>query len=84
MLFDEAYIYCLDATPMFLALLLLSVMHPGRVLVGIGSEFPRLSWKEKKMLKQEKKTLKLEKKEEKRLRKNGEYADFQLGIAGKV
>lgn len=84
MLINEAYIYCLDATPMFLALLLLSVMHPGRVLVGPGSEFPRFSWKEKKMSKREKKTLKREKKEAKRRGKNGEYAGFQLGIAGRV
>ena len=66
MLFNEAYVYCLDASPMCLALLLLSVIHPGRVLVGPESEFPQLSRKEKKTMKQEKKALRREKKEEKR------------------
>ncbi|KAJ4401150.1 hypothetical protein N0V91_008172 [Didymella pomorum] len=66
MLFNEAYVYCLDASPMCLALLLLSVIHPGRVLVGPESEFPQLSRKEKKTMEQEKKALRREKKEEKR------------------
>lgn len=40
---------------MFLALFILNVFHPGRVLVGPDSEFPRLTRAEKKRLKQEKK-----------------------------
>lgn len=84
MLFNEAYVYCLDATPMFLALLLLSAMHPGRVLVGPESEFPRLSRKEKKMIKQEKKELKQRKKEEKRRIRKGLPVDVEHGIAKRV
>ncbi|KAJ7748794.1 RTA1 like protein-domain-containing protein [Mycena maculata] len=37
----EAPFYCLEATPMFLALLLWNVYHPGQILVGPESEFPR-------------------------------------------
>jgi len=75
MLFNEAYVYCLDASPMFLALLLLSVVRPGRVLVAPESEFPRLSRREKKMMKQEKKVLKREKEMEKRSNGNRFHAD---------
>lgn len=39
---------------MFLALFILNIFHPGRVLVGPHSEFPRLTRAEKKRLKQEK------------------------------
>ncbi|KAJ6535911.1 RTA1 like protein-domain-containing protein [Mycena vulgaris] len=37
----EAPFYCLEATPMFLALLLWNAFHPGQVLVGPDSEFPK-------------------------------------------
>jgi hypothetical protein len=47
-LFNEVYVYVFDATPMFLALLLLSLVHPGLTLVGPDSEFPRIPRKEKK------------------------------------
>lgn len=40
---------------MFLALFILNVFHPGRVLVGPESEFPRLTRAKKEQLKQEKK-----------------------------
>ncbi|PSN64980.1 RTA1 domain-containing protein [Corynespora cassiicola Philippines] len=43
----EYYIYILDALPMFLALLLLSLYHPGKVLLGPDSEFPKLTKREK-------------------------------------
>ena len=66
MLFNEAFVYALDATPVFLTLLLLSVMHSGHVLVGPGSDFPRLSRKGGDVLKQEKNTRKQEKKKERR------------------
>ncbi|RMJ25836.1 RTA1 domain-containing protein [Aspergillus sp. HF37] len=54
----EAYPYCLDALPMFTALVLLNVFHPGRVLCGPFSDFPRLSRAEKKRLRQEKREMK--------------------------
>lgn len=48
----EAPLYTLEALPMFAALVLWNVSHPGRVLVGPNSEFPK---REKKQ-KEEKKT----------------------------
>lgn len=42
-LFNEASVYCLDASPIFFALLLFSVIQPGRALLGPETEFPRLS-----------------------------------------
>ncbi|KAJ7495344.1 RTA1 like protein-domain-containing protein [Mycena latifolia] len=36
----EAPFYCLDALPMFAALLVWNAVHPGQVLVGPESEFP--------------------------------------------
>ncbi|GCB18915.1 sphingoid long-chain base transporter RSB1 [Aspergillus awamori] len=65
----EAYEYVFDAVPMFIALALLNVVHPGRVLQGPESEFPRVSRAEKKRLKREKKQLKRERKEAKRMEK---------------
>lgn len=65
----EAYEYVFDAVPMFIALVLLNVVHPGRVLQGPESEFPRVSWAEKKRLKREKKQAKRERKEAKRVEK---------------
>ncbi len=35
----EAYLYILDATLMFLCLLIWNVIHPGTILIGPGSEF---------------------------------------------
>jgi hypothetical protein len=54
---------------MLLALLILCVFHPGRILAGAESEFPRLSRKEKKAIKKEKKAQKVVAKEEKKTRK---------------
>lgn len=54
---------------MLLAILILCVFHPGRILVGAESEFPRISRKEKKALKKEKKAQKKAAKEEEKARK---------------
>ena len=51
---------------MFFACLLLNICHPGRILQGPDSNFPKLSKQEKKALKEQKKELKLQRKEEKR------------------
>lgn len=51
---------------MILAAILLNVVHPGMVLKGPESEFPHLSRKERKMLKQEEKAAKQQRKHEKR------------------
>ncbi|KAI1463051.1 RTA1 like protein-domain-containing protein [Daldinia caldariorum] len=41
----EAFQFCLDAFPMLVALGLLNIVHPGIVLRGPDSSFPRGSWK---------------------------------------
>jgi hypothetical protein len=74
--FHEVYFFVLDALPMFVALVLFNVVHPGHVLVGEGSEFPRLSRKEKKELKRVKK-------EEKKAKKEGKVAMKRAGKEGK-
>ncbi|KAJ9666578.1 hypothetical protein H2201_003237 [Coniosporium apollinis] len=56
--YDEVYMINLDALPMLLALTLFCVVHPGMVLIGPESEFPKLSREEKKALKKEKKAAK--------------------------
>lgn len=69
LLTHEFYTYVLDGVPMLIAAILLNITHPGMVLQGPESEFPRLSRKEKKALKQEKKEAKQKRKEEKQLAK---------------
>ncbi|KAL2216976.1 putative RTA1 domain protein [Thermoascus aurantiacus ATCC 26904] len=54
----EAYQYVLDALPMFLSLVVMSIFHPGRVLKGPDSEFPKLSRREKRKIKAAKKAAK--------------------------
>ncbi|KAK1141048.1 hypothetical protein N8T08_009621 [Aspergillus melleus] len=54
----EWYEYVWDALPMFIAIGLLNIFHPGRVLQGPDSEFPKLSRKEKKQMKRDKKEAK--------------------------
>ena len=51
---------------MLVAISLLCLVHPGRILVGPESEFPRLSPKEKKELKRQKKEGIKQRKEERR------------------
>ncbi|CAM1511689.1 Fc.00g092020.m01.CDS01 [Cosmosporella sp. VM-42] len=69
----EAYPFGLDAAPMLIALALLAAMHPGFVLRGPDSDFPRLTRAEKKALKQEKKDEKRRQKAAKKARKEGGY-----------
>ncbi|KAJ4327823.1 hypothetical protein N0V84_001785 [Fusarium piperis] len=73
LLTHEGYPLGLDAFPILFALVLLNVMHPGFVLRGPDSEFPRLSRKEKKALKQQKKREKEQKKAAKKAHKQGSY-----------
>ncbi|KAL5359568.1 RTA1 like protein-domain-containing protein [Aspergillus floccosus] len=58
----EFYEYVFDAVPMVLALVALNLIHPGMVLQGPDSEFPRISRKEKKRLRREKKEKKRQEK----------------------
>src|SRR5882757_6050754 len=37
----EAYFYCLEALPMIISLVIFNIVHPGFVLVGPSSEFPK-------------------------------------------
>ena len=62
---NEAFLYCLDALPMILALGAFHIYHPGKVLVGLGSDFPKRTKQEKQALKEEKKLAKAEKKKAK-------------------
>ncbi|KAF2003586.1 hypothetical protein P154DRAFT_617506 [Amniculicola lignicola CBS 123094] len=62
--YHEYYALVLDALPMLLALLALTVLHPGMVLKGPESQFP--SRKERKMAKKAAKAEKKQKKEDKR------------------
>ena len=75
--YHEAYFMVLDAAPMAVAVALLNVVHPGTVLRGEGSEFPRLTRGEKKALKREKKEAKRTAKEERKASKNGKV-DFEM------
>jgi len=82
--FHEFYFYVFDALPMFAACVAMNAVHPGRVLQGDGSEFPRgLSRKEKKeakrVKKEGKKALKEEKKALKTERKTGRTVSASLG-----
>jgi hypothetical protein len=56
--FHEAYSYVLDCFPMMVAFLILAIFHPGRFLVGPGSEMPKLSRDEKKQQKRDRKASK--------------------------
>ncbi|KAG9254331.1 putative RTA1 domain protein [Emericellopsis atlantica] len=62
----EWYEYVWDAAPMFIALAILNVVHPGQVLRGPDSEFPRMSRAEKKERKRAKKQSKAEEREVKK------------------
>jgi hypothetical protein len=51
----EAFQYCFDTLPMFIAIVIFHLLHPGTILVGPESKFP--TRKEKKAMKLEKKRL---------------------------
>lgn len=62
----EAFFYCLEAVPMLSALSLFNIWHPGAILVGPDSEFPKKE-KKSKSKKQSKKG------NSKQSRETGEY-----------
>ncbi|PNP56026.1 hypothetical protein FNYG_15387 [Fusarium nygamai] len=82
LLIHEEYPLGLDATPILIALVLLNIMHPGFVLRGPDSEFPKLSRKEKKAIKQQKKMEKKQAKEVKKARKTGAQELKNLSYEG--
>jgi len=48
----EYFIYIFDITPMFLALFVFNVFHPGKTLQGPDSEYPKLTKEEKRQAKE--------------------------------
>lgn len=87
--YHEAYFMVLDALPMLIACMLLNFAHPGMVLQGEGSEFPKgPSRKEKKeakrVKKEEKRAAKERKKIEKKERKRGSFGGDQVELVGSV
>src|SRR5262245_35266585 len=59
LLIHEIYMYVLDALPMFICIVALILVHPGRVLVGPGSNYRQ----DKKQMKAQEKAAKKAKKE---------------------
>jgi hypothetical protein len=60
----EAFFYCLDGVPMLFGFALFNVYHPGRILVGPDSSFPKRTRAQKREEKRMKKEEKQRKKEE--------------------
>jgi RTA1 like protein len=77
--FTEAYFYVLDALPMVLAMVLINIVHPGRIMTGPDSEFPRLTRAEKKELKRTRKAEKRVCKEAKLLKLGDAVAMAEVG-----
>ncbi|PLB46365.1 hypothetical protein P170DRAFT_477246 [Aspergillus steynii IBT 23096] len=73
----EWYEYVWDAAPLFIAIVLMNIFHPGCVLQGPDSEFPKLSRKEKKQIKREKKEAKKTLKESRKKAKLGNGIEFE-------
>lgn len=61
----EFWQYCFDTLPMFFAIIVFHVYHPGKVFQGPDSDFPS---------RKEKKAIKAEKKRQKELKKAGAVA----------
>ncbi|RAL62629.1 hypothetical protein DID88_004475 [Monilinia fructigena] len=78
--YHEWYFMVLDALPMLIAVGLMNIVHPGRILVGEGSEFPRISRREKKEMKRLRKLDKKAAKEKKQSIKMGKKDDVYIGL----
>ena len=50
---NEAYMYCFDALPMVLALMTFHLWHPGKVLAGPESEFPKRKQAKNQLIQEE-------------------------------
>jgi hypothetical protein len=61
----EFFIYVFDAAPMFVALIVFNMYHPGKVLYGADSEYPKLTKHERRAAREEKKRLNGERKKTK-------------------
>ena len=82
LLTNEIYVFCLDALPVILGLILLNIIHPGLVLRGPESEFPTVSRAEKKRMKTEKKEAKRERKRAKKEAKMQKKMERKVGKDG--
>jgi hypothetical protein len=79
---SEVPFYVLEALPMFVALALWNVWHPGKVLVGPDSEFPKLTRAQKRAAKAEKKAEKEQKKFDKQMQKEQEKNGSSTYLVG--
>ena len=83
--YHEAYFMALDALPMLIAIVLMNIVHPGRILQGEGSEFPKgPTRKEKKEAKRVKKEAKRAAKEEKKALKEERKMKKMMGSIDNV
>ena len=80
----EAYFMCLDALPMFIAIALMNIIHPGRILQGEGSEFPKGPTRKEKEAKRIKKEAKRLAKEEKKALKEERKMKIKMGSSDLV
>jgi hypothetical protein len=69
---NEAPFYCLECLPMFLAMVIWNIWHPGRYLQGDDSDFP----KKVKMSRKEKASKKREAKDRKRRNRDRSSSRF--------
>lgn len=76
MLTHEEYENIFDAAPMFLGLLALNIFHPGHILQGPDSSFPKLSGAGKEAFKAQNKLLNTA---EKRRKHDGSQGGFFFG-----
>ncbi|KAF7715219.1 Uncharacterized protein PECH_008713 [Penicillium ucsense] len=80
----EAPFYCLECVPMFAAMIIWNIWHPGRYLQGEESEFPKkvkVSRKEKKRQKQEAKDLKRQGRKRSSSRRGKRDSEYHLTSA---
>lgn len=66
---DETYPLVLDAFPMVFAFVILNVIHPGFILHGPNSNFPKISRRERKEMKRRQKEERRMKKEDRKYNK---------------
>jgi hypothetical protein len=80
----EVYQYVFDAMPMFFALVLMNVLHPGMVLAGNDSKFDKKTKEQKKAEKEEKKQAKRDRKAQKSSEKTSQKSGDSSVVVGSV
>ncbi|MCJ1306384.1 hypothetical protein MMC25_000026 [Agyrium rufum] len=71
-----------DALPMLLALAIFNVWHPGTILLGLESDFPRQTRAQKKAAKIEKKELRRQKKADRKAEKEASKEEKEVAKKG--